>query len=311
MITMITMNTMNEAKNMFVSSRGILKSCNYYSLSAPISSITKLINYPAVASIKTIKTPTLYICGSALSDFISSKLPQITFKFILVSGDCDETIPYDSINKTAFIKLINNPYLVHWFSQNVVVTHEKITIIPIGLDYHTMTRSTIFGPITNCSLQEKQLLQIHANAKPFYERSYKCYANFHFSMNNKYCFDRRDALAQIPEALVVYEKNKCYRIDTWKKQTEFAFVISPFGGGLDCHRTWEALMLNCIPIVKSSKIDNLYKELPVLIVNDWSTLSQELLESTIIDYKQKYEAKLFNYNKLRLNWWMNLINSYK
>jgi len=308
---MNSMNTMNEAKNIFVSSRGILKSCNYTSLSSPSSSITKLINYPAIASIKTIQTPTLYICGSALSDFISTKLPQITFKFILVSGDCDETIPYDSISKPEFLKLLHNPYLVHWFSQNIVVTHEKITIIPIGLDYHTMTRENSLGPKTNCFLQEKTLLQIHANAKPFYERHHKCYANFQFSMNNKYCFDRRDALAQIPETLVVYEKNKIDRITTWNKQTEFAFVISPFGGGLDCHRTWEALVLNCIPIVKSSSIDHLYKELPVLIVKDWSTLSQELLESTIIDYKHKYEAKLFNYNKLRLSWWMNLIHSYK
>ena len=43
-----------ENNNTYVSSRGILKSCNYFSLT-PHSSIRQLINYPELNKIKNIK----------------------------------------------------------------------------------------------------------------------------------------------------------------------------------------------------------------------------------------------------------------
>ena len=84
-------------------------------------------------------------------------------------------------------------------------------------------------------------------------------------------------------------------------------MISPHGNGLDCHRTWEALCLNCIPIVKTSPLDNLYIDLPVLIVNEWNDISMELLEKTANDFKDK----TFNYDKLTLQYWMDKINDFK
>jgi hypothetical protein len=57
------------------------------------------------------------------------------------------------------------------------------------------------------------------------------------------------------------------------------FVVSPHGNGLDCHRTWEALYLGVIPIVKTSSLDQLYEDLPVLIVDDWSDVTREFLET--------------------------------
>jgi hypothetical protein len=57
---------------------------------------------------------------------------------------------------------------------------------------------------------------------------------------------------------------------SFTNQIKYAFVISPHGNGLDCHRTWEALCLGCIVIVKKSPIDTLYTDLPVLIIDNWS-----------------------------------------
>lgn len=45
-----------------------------------------------------------------------------------------------------------------------------------------------------------------------------------------------------------------------------AFGISPRGNGFDCHRTWEMLFFNMIPIVVSSPLDPLYANLPVVVV---------------------------------------------
>jgi hypothetical protein len=58
------------------------------------------------------------------------------------------------------------------------------------------------------------------------------------------------------------------RSQTWGEMCKYSFVLSPFGNGYDCHRTWEALLLGCIPIMKKSRIDSLFKYLPVLTRED-------------------------------------------
>jgi len=130
-------------------------------------------------------------------------------------------------------------------------------------------------------------------------------------MNTKLGYDRQDAYQKIDKKLIYYEENKVTRLITWNKQKDFAFVICPHGGGLDCHRNWEALCLGCIPIVKTSYIDNLYKDLPVLIVKRWEDIDINLLNNTISEFKKKYENDDFNMEKIKLSYWINLINSHK
>jgi hypothetical protein len=299
-----------EENNIFVSSRGILKSCDYYSLT-PYSSIKQLYNYMPLENIKTIKNPTIYVCSSAILHFINTMLPLINFSFILVSGDCDETIPDEILTSNDFNKLLSDQRLIHWFCQNMTIDHYKITRMPIGLDYHTLTTVPLWGPISSCEHQEKMLLMIKNKSVPFWNRNIKCYANFHFTMNTKLGYDRKDAFKKINKDLVYYEENKVTRLITWNKQKDYAFVICPHGGGLDCHRNWEALCLGCIPIVKTSSLDNLYKDLPVLIVKDWEIITNELLNETISIFKTKFDTNEFKIEKLILSYWLKLINSYK
>ena len=301
---------MQENNNIYVSSRGLLKSCDYFSLT-PHSSIRQLINYPQLEKIKNIKNPSIYICSSAIAHFINTMLPLINFPFILVSGDCDETIPQEILTPNNFSNLINDERVLHWFCQNITLDHPKITRIPIGLDYHTLTQRPLWGQISSCQDQEKMLIMIKEKSVPFYNRNIKCYANFHFSMNTKLGYDRKDAFQKINKELVYYEKNKVTRLITWNKQKDFAFVICPHGGGLDCHRNWEALCLGCIPIVKTSPIDNLYKDLPVVIVKRWEDIDINLLNNTISEFKRKFENNEFNMKKVKLSYWTNLINNFK
>ena len=92
---------------------------------------------------------------------------------------------------------------------------------------------------------------------------------------------------------------------SWKRQTEYAFVVSPPGEGLDCHRTWEALCLGCIPIMLSSPLDDMFEDLPVLIVKRWNDLSRDLLYKTILEYKERE----FAWNKLTLKYWIDKIRA--
>ena len=89
------------------------------------------------------------------------------------------------------------------------------------------------------------------------------------------------------------------------EQLKYHFVVSPHGNGLDCHRTWEAIMLGCIPIVKSSSLNRLFYDLPVLIINEWDELNEELLIKTLKDFS----SKKFNMKKLTLNYWTEYLNN--
>ena len=211
-------------------------------------------------------------------------------------------------SREKFLNFVENDKIIHWFSQNSISKHPKITQMPIGLDYHTMSnKDSSWGNKQRPVEQEKVLEMIKNEAKPIHERKIMCYSNFHFTTSARFGYDRIDAIAKIPKICVYYEENKINRRESWQKQSEYAFVISPHGNGLDCHRTWEALCLNCIPIVKTSPLDNLYIDLPVLIVNEWNDISMELLEKTANDFKDK----TFNYDKLTLQYWMDKINDFK
>lgn len=297
--------------NYYVASRGILNSCDYHSTN-PISSIRRMVFYPELKKIKNMKNPIIYVCNSALNHF-NTIVPYIDFSFILVSGDSDDSMPYDVLKPEVFDTLMANPFLLHWYSQNMTVDHPKITRMPIGMDYHTLETRPVWGPITIASIQEYLLNNVRR--VPFYERFYekemKCYSNFHFQMNTKYGQDRKDALAQIPTDLVYYEPQMVPRLNSWNTQKDYAFIISPHGGGYDCHRLWEGLALGCIPIVKTSPIDKLYDDLPVLIVNEWSDVNLDLLTKTVEDFKKIELDKKFNYDKLSLQYWMNKIKKNK
>lgn len=296
---------MDESNNVYVSSRGILKSCSYYSVT-PYSSIRQLVNYPDIQTLNAMSSPTIYICSSAIPHFISNILSFITTPFILVSGDCDETIPHDIMTGEQFDAFINHKMLLHWFCQNVVVRHDKITCMPIGMDYHTMQSNQVWGEITSAPRQEAILETIKQNSLHYTGRLIKCYANYQFLMSTRHgMYDRQDAYNNISKDLVYYEPSKTTRLATWTKQADYAFVISPHGNGYDCHRTWEALILGCIPIVKKSAIDVLYEDLPVLIVNDWKDVTEELLHDTV----ERYKNKVFNFDKLNLKYWTDMFSS--
>lgn len=305
-----------ESSCEYVGSRGIMKSCATHS-SRPISSIRQLIDY----DFSTLKPgSTIYVCGSAVPHFVQAIAPQIPYQYILVSGDCDQTVPNDLFaSDNDFNKFVNSPNLIHWFSQNCVLTslkevkrdvaslsHPKLSQIPIGLDYHTMAeRDHEWGSQTSPLNQEKLLKAVASKAKPLDQRICKAYANFQFLMTTKFGSDRVDAINQVPKDLVYYEPTKIKRLNTWVSQSKYAFVISPHGNGLDCHRTWEALGLGCIPIVKTSPLDPLFEDLPVLIVKSWSDVTQDLLNQTV----QEYSSKQFNMEKLKLSYWVQIINS--
>jgi hypothetical protein len=220
----------------------------------------------------------------------------------LITGDGDETFPYDIISFDVFLNTINNSKIIHWYSTNCNQTiHPKLSLIPIGLNYHCDALWKNI-PVQN---QEYILENIRIQSPPIHERINKCYSNFHFSLHNNFGNPRKQAIEQISSDFVYYEPEKISTEQTWINQSKYAFVISPHGNGLDCHRTWEALILGCIVIVKTSILDSLYAELPVIIVKEWSDINNTLLEN----YIKCFKTTNFNYDKLTTTYWYNKVHS--
>ena len=292
---------MEENNCNYLDSQGIRKSCKIFSLSN-----TNNLNDYDFANIREYDT--VYIKTDFINIF-SQRISELKYKFILVSGSSDYTIPIDVFkNINEFLNILNCENLVHWYAENCIYKHDKITNLPIGIDYHTLNKFKIYwGQIKQPKEQENELDCIKNTSKHFSERVLKIYSNCHFLTKTKYGNDRIDALNNIPKELLHLEPNKVDRKTTWSNQINYMFVLSPHGNGLDCHRTWEALVLGCIPIVKTSGIDSLYDELPVLIVKNWGDINEKLLKDTIDNFKNK----TFNYDKLTLKYWIDKFQNNK
>ncbi len=71
---------------------------------------------------------------------------------------------------------------------------------------------------------------------------------------------------------VVCQEAPLPRSEMWRRRGQYAAVLSPHGGGLDCHRTWEALALGHLVVVPSSALDPLFEGLRVVPVQSWDEI---------------------------------------
>jgi len=275
-----------------IASRSILAACTHH-IENPESESRRL---PGTFPQKDGES--VYCHPTALGNFINHYLPHIRFRFVLVSGDSDTTVPTDVPAEAEHI--LNHPLLLAWYSQNFTHPSEKLRQLPIGLDFHTISQNNhAWGPKQTLESQMSDLFSVRHSR---IIKKLSCYSNFHFLINTRYAQDRLDAMAKVPRELVFYEPHKIKRIDSWQNMIKYKYVLSPHGNGLDCHRTWEAISLGCIPIVKTSPLDPLFAGLPVLIVQDWSDITQKLLNNFIPDTSCM--------EKLDLSYWNQLINKH-
>lgn len=83
------------------------------------------------------------------------------------------------------------------------------------------------------------------------------------------------------------------------------YVLSPHGDYPDCYRHYEAMYLSAIPItIRHPKLYFL-EDMPTLLLNDWSELTEDLLNSsydTIINKSRE---------KLDINYWIDLMKEPK
>lgn len=244
----------------------------------------------------------IYICSDAIGAFVNKYLHKINKPFILMTGDSDLLINEATIEKDILKNIVTNKYLVAWYAQNLDFNHRKAKHLPIGMDYHTAYENPSFFESKRLLPfeQEKEIVEISNNADFILNRELKIYSNWHFFMDRG---DRKDCFESIDKQICFYEPKRVKRSTSYINQSNYAFTSSPSGEGFDCHRTFEAILLGSIPIVKSNSISHMFKDLPVCIVDKWSDVSKEFLTETL----DIYLSKKFDYKLIFNNHWKNIL----
>ncbi|MEA9598578.1 hypothetical protein VC178_01545 [Polynucleobacter sp. AP-Sanab-80-C2] len=294
------------ANTRLVASRAILANCDVKA-SNPQSSEIDLEFLDAAAhrvnALHDLGRPvSIYICSDALPYFSKYVLPAIQIPFVLVSGDSDLSISVQTLGPT--LKAIaDHSLLIAWFAQNKDSEHTKLRALPIGLDFHSRWRDAQIwgGGFILPAMQEAELRQILQQSPRWSERKVLAYCNWGVSVDRG---DRQECKQKMNPQAYFYQSKRLSRTQTWVEQAQYAFVISPSGAGLDCHRTWEALALGCVPIVKRSPMGEVFEGLPVLMVDDWAQVSPLFLK----EQAERLQGQTMDYSRLLLRHWIGQIN---
>jgi hypothetical protein len=90
----------------------------------------------------------------------------------------------------------------------------------------------------------------------------------------------------------VHDKRVPYSVFLYNL-SQSKFVICPIGNAIDCHRNWEVLYMRRVPVMKRhSYLEVLFKDYPVLFVNEYSEITKELLIENENLFQQAQEMDL-------------------
>lgn len=236
---------------------------------------------------KIQKGEVVYVNVHLLHYFFRCIHPQISVPYVLLTHNGDRHID------VPFLEYLDDK-IIHWYAQNVVIKHPKISAIPIGLEnrlYYNHGAPHFFDYFQQQKVHKKTRIlmdfSIHTNA--FVRQA---------------VFNR---FAHHP--LVDILKSRFAAKRYLSTLNEHQFVLSPPGNGLDCHRTWEAMYLKTVPIVLSSVTTEYFKKLgaPLVVVKKWSEI--EKLSEAQLQKLYRETQKNANRDLLYMPYWEKKIRS--
>lgn len=90
----------------------------------------------------------------------------------------------------------------------------------------------------------------------------------------------------------VHEERVSYSVFLYNL-SQSKFMICPIGNAIDCHRNWEVLYMRRVPVMKTHPyLEKLFEGYPVLFVNDYTEVTEELLKDNDHLFTQAQEMDL-------------------
>ncbi len=233
-----------------------------------------------------------------LRPFVRQVLPHLQARIVLATADSDLSVP--SQVPADVLSALDRPRILHWFAQNCDRPGASISPLPLGIDFHTLSERPCWGESMASPIEQQQFIdELRRNLPPLRQRAQRIYLDFAWQ-SLRYGGRRKVAwgLRRIKSA--VFQRSRMAQRAMWKERGQFAFVVSPHGSGLDCHRTWEALALGHIVLVPSSPLDPLFEGLPVVPVTHWDSITQPDLAAWV----DRYEHLTVDNPRLTSAWWV-------
>lgn len=307
----------------FVWDFGIVQSCSHKMKLTPLKYFESEPTALDISAYDDIRSGgTVWVQCRFLRTFYEKVLPVVTAPFVLVMSDGDETFPADcGLSSSEIENLLSNEKVIHLFAQNYDYKGHsaKVSRLPIGMDFHTPAYKGIqggWGQRGSPREQEHALKDILKDLSPTSQRKPKAFVDFQLSDTMRAGFkrylqhgeDRASIFEKLRSTGLIDHDGFMPRTELWKRKGQYAFSISPHGNGLDCHRTWEDLVLGCIVIVKTSSLDPLYEGLPVVIVGDWSEITRDNLDKWLLLYGDAFENPSYREKLTHAYWWAKIQN---
>jgi hypothetical protein len=224
-----------------------------------------------------LKPKNIFCFTDWINLFVNKILPNIDYEFKFVTHNADKAI--DQTNSSV---LLNDKRLIHWYGMNCHIEHNKLTPIPIGIANEKWSHGN-----------KNILLKV---ASENLNKQNRIYCNF--NPNTTY---RRNNLIDILKQYDFVDIETCHLSfeDYLRKLKSYKYVISPPGNSIDCHRIWESIYLNTVPIIlKNIATDTFSENLPIITLKTYSNLDLKELESLHnLVSDRKLEMSNFNYYK--------------
>lgn len=150
------------------------------------------------------------------------------------------------------------------FGHNLMDGEGGVVPVPLGLQNATHGK---FGVLSDFLLHYDQ-----ARNPPILEtaRITRVYGNFSVHSNEK---ERSPLKLMLEKSRFGFVNTPLSVRENRARMLHALFVPSPPGLGPDCYRTWEALYLGAVPVIKRGTLaESISKDLPIWVVSDWDEL---------------------------------------
>jgi hypothetical protein len=240
---------------------------------------------PHTALIDRLRTKrSIFVYSHLLESFVHRVLPRLDHRFVLVSHNSDHGVD------ERFQAALDDPRIIHWFAQNALVRHPKLSALPIGVANAQWPHGDI-----------RALVEVAARRRPA-PRSV-VYVNFDTRTNLAVRLPLLQRLGQLP---LVHRAAPRPFAAYLAEMTSCRWVISPPGNGVDCHRTWEALYLGVTPVVlRTEGGAGLHDGLPIIQLTDLTRLDEASLEEA----ERRCAAEPGRLDALTMRYWRDRIGA--
>ena len=235
----------------------------------------------------------VFVKTDLVQRFLADVHDNISAPYVLVTHNGAAQIPF-----SAYRRALDSRQLIVWFAQNADSrVHRKIRALPLGFENARWKRA---------DWQRLASYRAAGQLKPWARRPTLLYANFNTKTHasRPALFAAMAALANRSQSIVATRLSVAHA-GFIAALADSRFVLSPPGRGVDCHRTWEALLLGAVPIVKTSILDSLYRPLGILCLPDLLNLTVDALNY----HARRYVRPSAALDVLYVDYWLDAMAS--